>query len=954
MSKVLEQINKLLQNKDFSKAKQLAENIDSEVDKYNILGIIHYHENNPEKSLEMFKKALETDPVNDDVLFNYSKVLFEKGDFFESWRYLTRIKTKTWEVYDLLGDTQLKQNNPAMALHYYKKALKLNNIKEMENKFKDIREKFKKEEKLAIFCLPGLDNFIKDIAEVLSNIYDVKLVVTTDGNEITNAYNWADIVWLEWANEMAVQITNKLSKENKKVICRLHGYEALRKDFLSKMNWNFIDKIIFVADNVLKTAIKNEPRIKNVSYKLIYNGIDLSKYTYSIRNSGENIVFVGHFNYKKNPVLALQILKRINDIGNYKLFWAGQMQDERMYNYINYLAEKLNLKEKFIFEGFKTNINDYLENKNLFLSTSIHEGYGVAILEAMSKGIKPAIHNFYVAEEFYPKEFVFNTIDEAVEMITNSDYDSEKYRRFVEEKCPFEKQIFQIVKTINETIEKTNIAKHIALLLSEKSKLNNFENLKSRVIEKIIKENDIKSVVEFNNKNDTLLKNFQGINYITIDFSDNFMKKNKTQEIVHDLSKPDLVICCDILSEINNGKKLKTLFNNVFKLSPEFILLFSPLKKFSTEQPDELHINFLQNLFVGENYSIKTIIEGENIEGIGFILFEKNKKILTIQNINDAIEIINEFMEPTIPLIKRFNFDESRVTVGKIEKLSNDLLNLDFTLKNGENRLIISGIIINSKTNAILYPKYIENSGKMREISKITQQILSQEFSEIGKSQIHSFVYDEKLLKEIEDNKTVYNWERGIPGTGFMPFFGFINVIMRYTFIRKIVGKVKTLLDAACGFGYGTSYLSKVADEAIGLDIARDSIDFCRETYNLDNINWVIGDVTKLPFDSEYFDVYVSYETLEHLPLNLVDTYLSEAYRVLKKGGKFIISTPNRLNRKNIRNPFHIKEYDILELNELLKKHFKKIDYYSIGEMSLYSGISNTSTGIIAIAHKTI
>ena len=93
---MLDEINRLLQNGEFEKAKQYVDKIESAVDKHNVLGIIFYQEGKLDDALNHFKKALEFDPTHDDALFNYSKVLFEKQNYFESWRYLTRIKNKSW------------------------------------------------------------------------------------------------------------------------------------------------------------------------------------------------------------------------------------------------------------------------------------------------------------------------------------------------------------------------------------------------------------------------------------------------------------------------------------------------------------------------------------------------------------------------------------------------------------------------------------------------------------------------------------------------------------------------------------------------------------------------------------------------------------------------------------------------------------------------------------------
>jgi len=97
--------------------------------------------------------------------------------------------------------------------------------------------------------------------------------------------------------------------------------------------------------------------------------------------------------------------------------------------------------------------NTFLEDKNYFLSTSIHEGYGMAILEAMSKGIKPIIHNFYVADEFYPQKYLFNSVKEAVRMITSDDYDSAEYRDFAIQNDE-SKQLQAVAEIVNNLLQR--------------------------------------------------------------------------------------------------------------------------------------------------------------------------------------------------------------------------------------------------------------------------------------------------------------------------------------------------------------------------------------------------------------------------------------------------------------------------------------------------------------------
>lgn len=60
---------------------------------------------------------------------------------------------------------------------------------------------------------------------------------------------------------------------------------------------------------------------------------------------------------------------------------------------------------------------------------------------------------------------------------------------------------------------------------------------------------------------------------------------------------------------------------------------------------------------------------------------------------------------------------------------------------------------------------------------------------------------------------------------------------------------------------------------------------------NVESKPSVRADATQLPFKNGTWDVVTSFDTLEHL--SYPDKFLAEAYRVLKSGGYFILSTPN-------------------------------------------------------------
>ncbi len=60
-------------------------------------------------------------------------------------------------------------------------------------------------------------------------------------------------------------------------------------------------------------------------------------------------------------------------------------------------------------------------------------------------------------------------------------------------------------------------------------------------------------------------------------------------------------------------------------------------------------------------------------------------------------------------------------------------------------------------------------------------------------------------------------------------------------------------------------------------------------------MKFIVGDATKLDFESEFYDVVVSFSTIDHIPSKGDRAKaISEMCRVLKRGGYLVITVPNR------------------------------------------------------------
>ena len=125
---------------------------------------------------------------------------------------------------------------------------------------KDNVVKIENEIKIAVVCMPGLESFLPDIVHSLEEKYSVQTCYSKDMNEIATVVEWCDIVWIEWANELAIHITSELPVEDKQVIIRLHSYEAL-SGYCQQINWEKVHTVIFVAQHIYDILKKQNIKI---------------------------------------------------------------------------------------------------------------------------------------------------------------------------------------------------------------------------------------------------------------------------------------------------------------------------------------------------------------------------------------------------------------------------------------------------------------------------------------------------------------------------------------------------------------------------------------------------------------------------------------------------------------------------------------------------------------------
>ncbi len=450
----------------------------------NNLGVLNYKKGEFEKAERYFKKAIDIDPDHIEAVYGLGKIYKENQGLTKFDAFKSQIKQKIKQMYKSgncdkafnLSEKLLKLDpNDAGTLNDYavlsyelgkiddakiaiSKAIEIQpddlNIKE---NYQTIFQEKKKEtikgnnrKKIAFFCGPN-DKFLNDIVDNLSSRYDVVRFHGETIQDMHNLMNWSDLSWFEWCNDLLVH-ASKLPKVCK-ILCRLHSYEAFT-NYIRMVNWENVDDLVFVAPHIKDIVLQQVPYLeKSVRLHVIFNGVDLKKYSFKERKKGFNIAFVGYINHKKNPALLLQCMRHLVDIDNrYILHIAGQHQELNFQLYFDHMIKEMSLDKNVVFHGWINDVNKWLEDKHFIVSTSVLESFCHGIADAMACGIKPLIHNFIGAKNLYPEKYIFNTVKDFGKLVLEDDYNPFEYRKYIEEKYSQERQFFEIENLISSII----------------------------------------------------------------------------------------------------------------------------------------------------------------------------------------------------------------------------------------------------------------------------------------------------------------------------------------------------------------------------------------------------------------------------------------------------------------------------------------------------------------------
>lgn len=182
------------------------------------------------------------------------------------------------------------------------------------------------------------------------------------------------------------------------------------------------------------------------------------------------------------------------------------------------------------------------------------------------------------------------------------------------------------------------------------------------------------------------------------------------------------------------------------------------------------------------------------------------------------------------------------------------------------------------------------------------------------------------MLNAIEfnkyENRGAYHWEqisRSIRRHNAL-------ASARYDAVLSALGDVRgqLLLDIGGGDGALSYLITGRGGQTVTIDTAQVALRFAREEFACRGLEaqTVEGSAYTLPFPTETFDAIVCSDVIEHV--QLPERLLTEALRILRPGGRFVLTTPLRVTEKPLDRA-HVREFFPDELAVLLASAFSDV-----------------------------
>lgn len=152
--------------------------------------------------------------------------------------------------------------------------------------------------------------------------------------------------------------------------------------------------------------------------------------------------------------------------------------------------------------------------------------------------------------------------------------------------------------------------------------------------------------------------------------------------------------------------------------------------------------------------------------------------------------------------------------------------------------------------------------------------------------------------------------------------------------LKRVHVKKKKVLELGCSLGFFSFELARAGADVTAVDYSFHSLhianQFLKEERNKGlTVHFYRRDARNLKFPSDYFDLIVNYDFIEHIYPQDQKQVIQEMFRVLKKGGAVVTYTPN---------------YNRVRMEYYLQKTIRWLNGKSWGWQQSDSGVDHQDT----------
>jgi len=280
---------------------------------------------------------------------------------------------------------------------------------------------------MGFVCSKGMEGFLVPIMEYRTGHKVRRIGQSVE--EVQRYIDYTDVFFFEWLNQENCSLINKVDFKGKMVVVRLHRYEVLTQT-IREVNWDKVDLLILVSENVREDFDRRIPHVLQFQdIEIVPNGVDLEVFVPMKKKPGFNIGFSSSHSLVKQPTVAFFILKELLEKYDtrYVINWAETYTIENMKE-LNLAAMKgIGIESNVRLCGVVEDMNQWYSQQNVLLHTSIIEGHCVTILECMSKQLPMVVFPHKGSEVHIPKQHMFYSISQAVDMVHRYAQSTEDY-----------------------------------------------------------------------------------------------------------------------------------------------------------------------------------------------------------------------------------------------------------------------------------------------------------------------------------------------------------------------------------------------------------------------------------------------------------------------------------------------------------------------------------------------